>query len=236
MKILVIIPARGGSKGILYKNVISFAGKPLIAWTIESAIKSGCIDRVIISTDDEKIAEISRKFGAEVPFFRPPELSGDDIGTLPVLTHALKWLEENDNYIPDYMMLLQPTSPLRNTEDIKESVKIAKEKNADSVISVCETKAHPYILKTVSPDGKLTDFITKPSETLPRQKLSKVYVLNGAIYLVRNDVFREKETFYTDKTYALLMPQERSVDIDTELDLKIGEFIFQINKHAAKIF
>lgn len=215
-----LIPARGGSKGIPGKNIVDLNGKPLIAWTIEASLGSKNIHRTIVSTDSEKIEEVSRKHGAEVLFRRPAEISGDHSPVIPSIHHAFKWLAENEDYRPDYMVLLQPTSPLRNSQDIDEAFEILYSKNADSVISVGEASPHPYLMKEITSDGKLKNFIADP-ENKPRQTFPPVYVLNGAIYIVKVELILNKNTFYSDKTYAYVMSQEKSVDIDSEIDLVV---------------
>ena len=224
MKILGLIPARGGSKVLPGKNVMKFAGKPLIAWTIDASKESGILDRVIVSTDCPEIARISREYGAETPFMRPEELSRDHSPAMPFIIHALKWMMENENYAPDCLMLLQPTSPLRNSQDIVNSVDLMRREGSDSVISVCEPAVHPYHSKQINDEGYIDNLVGR-SENVPRQKLPKAYILNGAIYLVRTTVLIDKETLYPPKTSAYIMPQERSIDIDNEIDFRIAEFI-----------
>ena len=222
-----IITARGGSKSIPKKNIVDLAGKPLIAWTIEAALQSDGLSRVIVSTDDEEIAHVARVSGAEVPFMRPPELARDDSSHMSVLIHAVEWLLLSDQAKVDYVMLLQPTSPFRLAEDIDQSIRLALQKEADSVVSVCETFSHPYLAKSITTDGKLQDFGSKPEGYLRRQALPPVYVLNGAIYLIRRDVLLEQQVIYTDRTYAYVMPQERSLDIDTPWDLNLANLILK---------
>ncbi len=222
-----LITARGGSKGIPHKNIRPLAGKPLIAWTIQAAEQSRMLSRTIVSTDDPEIADVARQWGAEVPFMRPPELSQDDSPHRGVVLHALEWLESETASPPDYLMLLQPTSPLRTAEDIDGAIALAKEKDADSVISVCPTPHHPYLSKAISPDGHLLDFIERPDGYLPRQTLPPAYALNGAIYMVRRSVLLERDDWYTERTFAYVMPPERSFDIDTPWDLHLVDLILR---------
>lgn len=229
MEIMSLIPARGGSKGIPDKNIVDLAGKPLIAWTIEASLGSKNINRTIVSTDSEKIAEVAKKHGAEVPFLRPAEISGDKSPALLAIHHALKWLADNENYRPDYLVFLQPTSPMRNSQDIDEAFKVLHSKKADSVISVGEASPHPYLMKEITPDGRLKNFVADP-EGKPRQTFPPVYVLNGAIYIVKVELILNKNTFYSDKTYAYVMSQEKSLDIDSEIDLVIISKIIEISK------
>lgn len=222
-----LITARGGSKGIPQKNIRPLAGKPLIAWTIQAAKQSRRLDRAIVSTDDPEIASVAREWGAEVPFMRPPELALDDSPHRDVVLHALDWLESESASPPDYLMLLQPTSPLRTAEDIDRAIALAAEKDADSVISVCPTPHHPYLSKEIAEDGQLLDFIERPQGYLPRQSLAPAYSLNGAIYLVRRSVLRERDSWYTARTFAYVMPPERSLDIDTPWDLHLVDLILR---------
>ena len=225
--ILAVITARGGSKTIPKKNIVNVGGKPLIAWTIEVALKSRLLDRVIVSTDDQEIAEISKKWGADVPFIRPTILAKDDTPHIPVLIHSVKWLEAKEKIIPDSIMLLQPTLPFRKTEDIDNAINLLYKKKADSVVSVCRAFNHPYLVKYVLSDGKLKDFIKPPEGYLSKQNLPKVYVLNGAVYIVKRDILINKKTFYTNNTYAYIMPQERSLDIDTKWELFLADLILK---------
>ena len=229
--VLGVIVARGGSKGLPHKNILPLAGKPLIAHTIDAALGAHLLHRVLVSTDDEQIAQIARQYGAEVPFMRPSELAQDDTLTYPVLVHAVQLLDEQQGYRPDYVMLLQPTSPLRTTHDIDNAIRLAEANDADGVVSLCEVKHHPYLTKGVSDDGRVVDFLTldKPLEVAysRRQDLPKAYAINGAVYLVRPQVLVDRQTFYTDRTYAYIMPVERSLDIDTSWDLRLAELIHQ---------
>lgn len=194
-------------------------GKPLIAWTIEAARGAKSVERVVVTTDCPGIVEVSRRHGAEVPFMRPAELATDDApGILPAI-HAVEWLEENENYQPDYVAYLQPTSPLRTAEDIDNAMRLAEEKRADGVVSVTEAGQHPLWMKTIDAEGRMADFLPQRQEVVRRQDLPPVYGLNGAIYLVRRDVLLTQRTFYNDRTFPYVMPSERSLDIDTPWDL-----------------
>lgn len=227
IKAVGLITARGGSKSIPRKNVLPLAGKPLIAWTIEAALRAPGLSRLIVSTDDEEIARVAREWGAEVPFMRPPELAQDNSPHLDVLTHALSWLDANDKSKLDCLMLLQPTSPLRTTEDIEAVLAMASEKEADAVISVAPCESHPYLTKQIMPDGKLQDFIDRPHGYLPRQILPPVYSLNGAIYLLRRELLLERREWFTNRTYAYIMPPERSYDIDSPWDMHLVNLILR---------
>ena len=220
---LALVVARGGSASIPRKNLALLAGKPLIAWTIEAALRCKAIDRVVVSTDDEEIAAVAHEHGAETPFMRPPELARDDTPTMPVVLHALHQLN-TEGYVPDAVVLLQPTSPLRTSEDIAAAIALAHERSADSVVSVSPTPSHPHLAKRVTADGRLEDFMAHPP-VVRRQELEPVYALNGAIYLTRLEILLEKQTFYGPKTYAYVMPPERSIDVDTPWDLHLCDLV-----------
>lgn len=227
---LGLIPARGGSKGIPGKNIKNLAGKPLIAWTIASALKSKTCSRLIVSTDDEKIASVAREWGAEVPFIRPAHLATDTSASISVVEHALKWLEENEQCYPEYVMLLQPTSPLRSADDICNCVDIVKIKNAIAVVSVCEANPHPYIVKKISDTGTLENFVPTEKKIDRRQDMPPAYALNGAIYVTRCDSLISTHSFTPDGTVAYIMPKERSIDIDSSLDFQFAEFLLSTVK------
>jgi CMP-N-acetylneuraminic acid synthetase len=237
LKILAIIPARGGSKGLPGKNVKLLAGKPMIAWTIEAARRAQGVSRVIVSTDDAGIAGASREWGAEVPFLRPPELAKDETpGIAPVL-HAVQWMEEHEKFCPDYIMLLQPTSPLRSTEDITAAIALAAAKDADSVISVAEAKSHPFWTMKIQADGTLLNFLGLDLEELQRrfprrQDLLAAYVENGAIYLTKRSSLLATQSFYGKKIFAHVMPEERSIDIDSQRDFDLADlFLLESGNH-----
>jgi CMP-N,N'-diacetyllegionaminic acid synthase len=222
-----IIPARGGSKGIPGKNLRPAGGKPLIAWTVESALAATLLDRVIVSTESSGIAEVARRCGAETPFMRPAYLAQDDTpGVAPVL-HAMRWLADNEEYRPEMIMLLQPTSPLRIAEDIDRAIDLAVEKSADAVVSVTPVKEHPYWMKQRDAEGRIVDFIKLDRPIERRQDLTELYVVNGAIYLARYEVLTEQKTFETSNTFGLVMPLERSVDIDAPWDLYLADLILK---------
>ncbi|ABR56003.1 acylneuraminate cytidylyltransferase [Methanococcus aeolicus Nankai-3] len=225
-KILALIPARGGSKGLPRKNIKPLLGKPLIAWTIEQAKNSKYVDKVVVSTDDEEIAEISRKYGAEVPFLRPKELARDDSPTIDTIMHATNWFEERGE-IFDIIVLLQPTSPLKTTEDIDNAIELfLNNKNALSLVSVKENEHPPFWSFKIENDYIKplfgNEYINKR-----RQELPKCHIPNGAIFISYIKVLKEYRTFYTPKTISYIMPPERSVDIDNEFDFLLAEFILK---------
>lgn len=225
---LAIIPARSGSKGVPKKNIKELAGAPLISYTIKAAKKSEFITRVIVSTDSEKIADVARKYGAEVPFLRPAELATDDAKAIDVYLYTIERLNlENDEQINEFLVLL-PTSPLRNYMDIDQAIKIFKKKNADSVISVTETEYPPQWIKRISEKGVLEDYF-QGMNNLNRQEYEKTYIPNGAIYIFKYNVLKKEYNYYTDKTYPYIMPNIRSIDIDTPLDFMIAEYLIKNN-------
>jgi N-acylneuraminate cytidylyltransferase/CMP-N,N'-diacetyllegionaminic acid synthase len=232
MDVTAVITARGGSKSIPGKNIALVGGKPLIAWTIEAALRSPSLARVLVSTDDPGIRKVAIKWGAEAPFLRPDELAQDESPHIPVVIHAVDWLETMEKQKLDYVLLLQPTNPFRTTEDIESSIQLIIEKDGDSVVSVCEALSHPYLVKRIGDDGKLHPFIPTPEGYLARQTLPAAYVLNGAIYLVKRDVIMNQKTFHTDRTYAYLMPAERSLDIDTPWDLYVADLVLKDRKRT----
>jgi N-acylneuraminate cytidylyltransferase/CMP-N,N'-diacetyllegionaminic acid synthase len=225
--ILGLIPARGGSKGLPRKNLRLLCGKPLIAWSIEQALASKYLDRILVSTDDREIVEISKKYGAEVPFLRPKELASDKARSIDVILHAIDWVENNDKPY-DLLMLLQPTSPLRTGEDINKAIELLFEKGAISIVSVCEVNHHPYWSNVLPADGCMKKFIKPKIMHKNRQELPIFYRLNGAIYLAYWNYLKQKKSFFGDKTFAYIMPKNRSIDIDEEIDLILSEVL--INK------
>jgi len=228
--ILGLIPARGGSKGLPRKNIKPLLGKPLIAWTIEQALASEYLDKVIVSTDEKEIADISKKYGAEVPFMRPKELAKDNAKGIDVVLHVIDWFMKNDKLKQfDLLMLLQPTSPLRTTEDIDKTIEYLFSKEAKAIVSVCEVDHHPLWSNTLPEDGCMKNFIRQEIVNKNRQELAVFYRLNGAIYLAYCDYIKEQKSFFGEKTFAYIMPKERSIDIDNEIDFKLAEILIKNN-------
>jgi len=219
--VLAVIPARGGSKGLPNKNILELAGKPLIAWSIEAASESKYIDRLIISTDSKEIADVAKQYNCEVPFMRPPELATDDANSDEVILHALDKL--GDKY--DIVMVLQPTSPLRESKDIDQALELMQKNNISAVVSVCSSKKPLHWHFTLESDGKLKQIYKDKIFYTNRQELPITYSPNGALYIAKTDYFRSKKTFYTSSTFAYLMPPERSVDIDSQIDFFTAEAI-----------
>lgn len=229
MKILGIITARGGSKSVPRKNIKELGGKPLIAYTIEAAKKSGVLDRLILSTDDAEIAEVGKRFGAEVPFMRPAEFAQDTTPTLPVLQQAVKWLKENEDYSPTHIMILQPTSPFRQPFHIREAVELLERSGADSVLSVSEIPEHYSSHKAmiINQENFLTLINGSPvRKRIPRkQDLPKVYWSIGSIYLFKTELLFDsvEPNFYGDKVAPYIIDKKYVVDIDGPEDWELAE-------------
>lgn len=232
--VLGLVTARGGSKGLPGKNVVLLGGKPLIGWTIEAAQQSCAVGRIVVSTDDANIADVARQWGAEVPFLRPVELAGDSSPHIDVVCHALDWLELHEGYTPEYVLLLQPTSPLRTAEDIDAAALIAEERAADAVVGVETTHHHPFLVKRVAEDGTLDDFVTSDLAYLQRQVLPLAYFVNGAIFLNRRKALLADRTFFPARTYPYVMPAERSMQIDTPWDLFLMELIIAAKSRVSE--
>lgn len=224
MKILGVIPARGGSKGVPGKNIKLLLDKPLIQYTIESSLQSQLSD-VIVSTDSLQIVDISKSLGAVVPFIRPEYLSTDSAKSLPVIQHALNYMEEKNSSIYDAVMMLQPTTPFRTKDDINECISKLMETDADSVISVVDVGAmHPARMKYLEGDRLIDPPFCETVENQPRQELQKMFIRNGAIYLTKREILLLGSFKGTD-CRAYIMPEERSVNIDTEFDFLYAEWI-----------
>jgi N-acylneuraminate cytidylyltransferase len=220
MSTLGVITARGGSKGIPGKNLRPLRGRPLIAYTIDAARRSGVFDRLILSTDDDAIAGAARGLGCEVPFMRPADLARDETPHLPVMRHAVAWLDEHDAYRPDLVMILQPTSPMRQPRHIREAVALIESTGADSVVSVTAVPAHnhPMRMLRVDASGAATLFVSGEPvrrRVNRRQDLPDAWVMNGAVYLFRRSVLFDAEpSLYGNRTAAYAMPSVYSISID----------------------
>lgn len=215
-KVLALITARGGSKGLPRKNVLLAGGKPLLAWTVDEAISAECIDRVVLSSDDHEIMDAARAAGCDVPFCRPAHLASDVATSIDVVLHALDQLPEYE-----YVVLLQPTSPLRIAEDIDAAFELMLEREAPSCVSVCEADQSPYWMYRFTEGNKLQRLLPNVDVITRRQDLPPIYVLNGAIYIAQIDWLRANKGFVGVETVAYLMPKERSLDIDTDQDFEI---------------
>lgn len=220
---LAIIPARSGSKGVKDKNIKLLCGKPLVQYTIEEAIKSNIFDEIFLSTDSSKYADIAIKCGASVPFLRPDEISQDKSNANEYIIHTINEYKKIRKDF-DYFILLQPTSPLRTSDDIINATNILIDENMDSVISVCEAEHSPFAYNILPENNSLHNFILK-SNNKNRQEAGRYYRINGAIYAMRCQKYIESNDFYNINSKAYIMKQENSVDIDTELDFKFSEFL-----------
>ena len=220
--ILAIIPARGGSKGLPGKNILSFCGKPLISWTIAQAQESRYLNKVVVSTDDEAIATIALKVGASVPFLRPKKLATSTSNMIDVVMHSLDFFsKKNEKY--DIIVLLQPTSPLRTSEDIDKAIELFFKKKASSVISVCRSEHHPWWSVSLTNDLKIEKFLGIGPPHKNRQALPVYYRINGAVYVETVESFRKKRSFVSRNTYVYIMPVEKSIDIDNRVDFEVAK-------------
>ena len=229
MKILAIIPARGGSKSVPRKNIRNLNGKPLIAYTIEAAKRiEDKFHKIIVSTDDEKIAEVSKHYGADVPFIRPSNLAEDKTPTYPVLQHAVNFVEKDDGINIDLIMLLQPTAPFRTTEDMLNCLNLSQTSNTDSVISVVQVFSyHPILMKKIE-NNRLTHFSIEEKEGTPRQLYEPpAYMRNGAIYITKRKNLIEQNSIWGNSITPYVMPQERSYNIDDEIDFITSEMMMK---------
>lgn len=222
MNIISIIPARGGSKGIPRKNIKLLNGKPLISYSIDASNSCSLIDDTYVSTEDAEISEISKGNNAEV-IERPDELAGDDSSSIDVILHVLDYLE-NRGELPDLFVLLQPTSPLRTSEDIEASINSFLESDCDSLVSVCELD-HRSLLNFSLEEGFLVQNNNESLFNSRRQDIPTYYSLNGAIYITTPEFIRKNKSFYSDKTIPHVMSKEKSIDIDNSFDFKLAEFL-----------
>lgn len=229
MNVLAIIPARGGSKGIPKKNIYPLCGKPLIAWTIEAALSSRHISRTILSSDSDEIIEVAGRYGVEAPFVRPKDLAEDDTPALSVIRHAVDWLKDNEGYEPDYIVLLQPTSPLRTSRHIDEALKKLIDSNADSIVSVVKAphQFNPYSIMEMK-NELLKPFLKYDEQKNIRQLKPVFYARNGAaIYAFTYKCLMKKNSIYGDKILGYEMSREESVDVDDMLDMRICELLMK---------
>lgn len=217
---LAIIPARGGSKRLPRKNVLDLAGKPLVAWSIEAGLNSKYIDKVIVTSDDDEMLRISEKFGVGL-IKRPEELANDTATTFDAIKHTIENLERYE-----FIVLLQPTSPLRNEKHINEAIELLHVKNADAIISVCKVEHSPLWCNTLPEDRSMSYFIQDEIKSKRSQDLGEYYRLNGAIYICRTEKLLSEKTFFIkDNIYAYEMDGKSSIDIDEELDLRFAKLL-----------
>ena len=220
---LAIIPARGGSKRLPRKNILDLCGKPLISWSIEAALKSKYISKVVVSSDDEEILNISSNFGADI-IKRPYELANDTATTFDTVKHTI---DNFENY--DYIVLLQPTSPLRNEKHIDEAIELLEEKQADAIVSVCEMDHSPLWSNILPEDGNMRGFLREEILNKRSQDLEKYYRLNGAVYICKTDKLLENKSFFLkDNIFAYIMDRKSSIDIDEEIDFLFAERVIEL--------
>ena len=220
---LAIIPARGGSKRLPRKNILDLCGKPLISWSIEAALKSKYISKVVVSSDDEEILNISSNFGADI-IKRPYELANDTATTFDTVKHTI---DNFENY--DYIVLLQPTSPLRNEKHIDEAIELLEEKQADAIVSVCEMDHSPLWSNTLPEDGNMRGFLREEILNKRSQDLEKYYRVNGAVYICKTDKLLENKSFFLkDNIFAYIMDRKSSIDIDEEIDFLFAERVIEL--------
>lgn len=226
MNFLAIVTARGGSKGLKGKNIKELCGKPLINYTIDAAMKSKYIKRVVVSTDNEDIAKVAKKAGAEIPCMRPEDLATDNASSIDVVLHMINYLKETENYNPEFIILLQPTSPLRDYKHIDEAIEKLLKTDMDAIVSVCESEVNPY-WSNIFNGEKLEYFIEEGKKITRRQDLPNVYRINGAIYAIKTNVFIEEKTFEPESLTGYIMSSKDSIDIDEALDFKLAEIIME---------
>lgn len=225
-KILAVIPARGGSKGIPHKNIIDLCGRPLISYTIEAALKSSYIDFVIVSTDDEEIAKVSKEYGAEIPFLRPAELAKDTSKTIESVIYTIKMLQDMGKSF-DTVVLLQPTQPLRTSKDIDGAIEKYDECGNIALASVSEADDHPILIRSIR-NGQLIPLLNT-SSTCRRQDMPAFYRVNGCIYI--NEVSEiNNDISFNDNQIPYIMEKSHSVDIDEVLDLAVAEYYLKIKQ------
>ena len=221
MKAIAIIPARSGSKGLPNKNILQLNDKPMMAYTIEACLESGCFQRIHVSTDSEEYAQIAIKYGADVPFLRDTALATDQATTEDVIRDVLeKYRKVGEEF--EVFGIMQPTSPLRTALDIQKSFQLFREKNADSIISVCPMEHSPLWSNQLGEADSMYQFLNVQTNQ-NRQQFGQYYRINGAIYLMRISKYSSHTALYGEKSYAYRMPKERSIDIDDEMDLEIAK-------------
>jgi CMP-N-acetylneuraminic acid synthetase len=230
---LAVVPARSGSKRAPGKNLAIVGGKPLIAHAIDAARAARSVDRVVVTTDCEKIADAARRYGAECPFLRPADLASDDAPGRAVWKHAVAWLAEHEGYRPARTVLLQPTSPLRTASDVEAAIDLHERREADWVVSVVAVQDPSPWSTPLGPEDRLAGYASIPLEwTRGQSPLEPLYRPNGAVFAARTDVLMESVALYTDRTYAYVMPIDRSLDVDTPWDLYLADLVLKDRIHG----
>lgn len=227
---LALIPARGGSKGLPGKNIKLLNGKPLISYSIRSALNAKSVDRVIVSTEDKEIADIASEYGAEIPFLRPKELAQDNSKAIDAYIYTIEKLNDDlDDKISSFIVIL-PTNPLVISEDIDNAIQLFKKMNADSVISYTEASHPPIWAIKISEDLKVSNYFDLKDQLLNRQDIPQAYMPSGSIFIFRLSLLKSNK-YLSDNSFAYIMPRERSVDIDTHLDFEYAEFLIKRKKN-----
>lgn len=227
MRILFVITARGGSKGVPRKNITVLGKFPLIAYKIISAQKCKFDKRILVSTEDEEIAGVARKYGAEVPFLRPMELASDTASSIDVVMHAINWVKANDNTKYDCVCLLEPSSPFATYEDLDKAFSLMKDKNADTLLGMKETEVSSLFIHPLDMEGKLSIFYDsiRDNKSVRRQDQVKEYTMNGCIYAARMEYFIKNQMFHSINSIPYIMPQEKSIEIDSMLDYEFAKYL-----------
>lgn len=226
-RVLALVTARGGSKGLPGKNIRDLCGKPLIAWSIAAAKSASCVDDVVVSTDDQAIADTATRYGASVPFMRPAELAGDTATSMDVVDHALAQLQAAGKTY-DYLVLIEPTSPLREASDIDEAMARLVSSDAESIVSVCRAESvHPAFMYRMQTSGWLTPFADRQPDGVRRQEIEALFFLEGTIYASRIPALLQKRSFYHDRTIGYEVPKWKSPEVDDMVDFLLVEAIMK---------
>lgn len=224
MKVLFVITARGGSKGVPRKNIKMVGELPLIAYKIIAAQKCSVDKRIIVSTDDKEIADISMKYGAEVPFMRPEYLATDSASSMDVIEHAMNWIKKNDEEKYDYVCMLEPSSPFASYKDFDNAFKLIEEKKADTLLGMKEVEVNKVFIHSLDEDNKLSYFYQaiKDLKSIRRQDQKKEYTMNGCMYIARWDYFEKYKLFHSENSIPYIMPEESSIEIDSAFNYQVA--------------
>lgn len=224
MKVLFVITARGGSKGVPRKNIKMIEGIPLVAFKIIAAQKCKYEKRVIVSTDDGEIAEVSRRYGAEVPFMRPAELATDSASSVDVVLHTMNWVSENLKETYDYVCLLEPSSPFASYKDLDEALRLMEENDADTLLGMKEADVSTNFIHSLDKDGKLSEFYyaIKDMKSIRRQDQKKEYTMNGSMYIAKWEYFLKNKLFHSENSIPYIMSEQSSIEIDTMLNYEVA--------------
>lgn len=229
MKVLFLVTARGGSKGVSRKNIREIGGLPLIAYKIIAAKKCKYDKRIIVSTEDEEIAQISKKYGAEIPFIRPKELATDIANSIDVVKHAILWLEVNDPQKYEYICLLEPSSPFASYDDLNEALDLMVESNADTLLSVKATDVNTAFIHTLDARGRLSKFYyaIKELNSVRRQDMPTEYTMNGCMYIAKWEYFKENQSFHSENSMPYIMDEKNSIEIDSMFNYEMARFMVE---------